>query len=217
MPLVVESLSLRRGERLVLERISFRADEGEAVRLTGPNGAGKTTLLRALAGLLAPVEGAIRLDGTAAEADAAVAESCHFVGHLNGVKPSLTVIENVVFWARYLGGAPAEAGSALERFGLGDLTHVPAAYLSAGQRRRLGLARLLVVARPVWLLDEPAVSLDTASQRLLASAVDGHLAGGGIVVAATHQPLGFARERELRLGAVAADHPASEIKPRMAP
>jgi heme exporter protein A len=206
MALVVDNLIVRRGERDVLAGLSLRAEPGVAVLLTGPNGAGKTTLLRALAGLLRPAGGSIRFEAGAGEANENgealdPGESCHFVGHLNGLKPALSVAENARFWARYLGGADDAVGAALATFRLAELAHIPAAYLSAGQKRRLGLARLLLAPRPVWLLDEPAVSLDAASQALLAGVVNGHLAAGGIVVAATHQPLGLAPAREIGLAA----------------
>ncbi len=217
MALVVENLSVRRGERDVLVGLSLRAEPGVALLLTGPNGAGKTTLLRTLAGLLQPAEGTVRLETRAApragvprpgapnaaapppEEEADLAEHCHFVGHLNGLKPALTVDENARFWARYLGGPDEGVAAALATFRLTDLARIPAGYLSAGQKRRLGLARLALAPRPVWLLDEPAVSLDAASQALLAGVVNAHLAGGGIVVAATHQPLGLAPAREIVL------------------
>ncbi len=212
MALVVENLTLRRGERTILRALSFSAEPGVALLLTGPNGSGKTTLLRALAGLLAPSDGSIGLMGSVDPTPEDMAERCHFVGHLNAVKSSLTVAENAEFWARYLGGHLAGVGPALERFRLADLGSIPAGYLSAGQKRRLGLCRLLLAPRTVWLLDEPAVSLDTASQGLLAAAVNEHLARGGIVVAATHQPLGFTPARELQLGGDMAAGSAAETQ-----
>ncbi len=169
--------------------------------MTGPNGAGKTTLLRAVAGLIRPEAGKVSLEG--GEADATVGEQCHFVGHLNAVKPSLTAIENLRFWKDALGGDEQPLARALERFGLGEMADVPGGYLSAGQKRRIGLARLLVAQRPVWLLDEPTVSLDAASVSTFAAIVAEHLAGGGIAIAATHVPLGIAGARELRLGGLA--------------
>lgn len=200
MHLIADNLTLMRGARTVIDQLSFRASAGETLLLTGPNGAGKTTLMRALAGLLKPAAGAIRLEGGAADRE--VAEEAHYVGHLNGIKPSLTVAENLAFWARYLDGADGSDAvpDALDRFGLASLAEIPGGYLSAGQKRRLGLARLLVARRPLWLLDEPTVSLDAASTRLLAEVVDAHVAAGGLVVAATHLPLGLARTQELRLG-----------------
>ncbi len=201
MTLVAENLSIRRGERTILSGVSFVVAAGHALILTGPNGAGKTTLLRTIAGLLAPAGGSLRLDGArdAATTGDAIAEHCHFVGHLNAIKPALSVIENAEFWASYLGGPADGVMAALERFRMADLASVQAGLLSAGQKRRLGLSRLLLAPRPVWLLDEPAVSLDTASQDLLAVAVNEHLAGGGIVLAATHQRLAFSPAGEFRL------------------
>jgi len=204
MALHIEKLVVSRGGQTILDGLSLSAEAGEAVLLTGANGAGKTTLLRAIAGLLPIADGTIRLDGVAAETGEVVGEFCHFVGHLNGIKPALTVAENAAFWARYLGGATDAVPHALEQFRMADLAPIQAAYLSAGQKRRLGLTRLLVAPRPVWLMDEPAVSLDMASQALLADAVNRHLANGGIAVAATHQPLGFSPAREHRLGRIAA-------------
>jgi len=201
MKLIAETLSVMRGDRMVVTQLTFAVDGGEALTLTGPNGAGKTTVIRTIAGLLRPAGGQIRLEG--AQPDRTPSEECHYVGHLNGVKASLTVEENATFWSRYLGGAAADIEAALATFGLGSAREVPAGYLSAGQRRRLALARLLLAKRPIWLLDEPTVSLDQASQAMLTKVVDTHLAGGGLVIAATHAPLGFAGSRELQLGAAA--------------
>lgn len=205
MRLIAENLTVERGSRTVLRALNFAADAGEAAILIGPNGAGKTTLLRTIAGFLRPVAGAVRLEGGVAEAS--VAEQAHFVGHANAVKANLSVMENVLFWARYLGGAAGaaeRAEGALEHFAILQLAEFPAAYLSAGQRRRLGLARILVAHRPLWLLDEPTVSLDAASTRLLGSAVNAHLQAGGLVVAATHLPLGFEASHEIDLRTLSA-------------
>ena len=197
MQLIAENLALERGGRRIVEGLSFRVAAGEALVLTGPNGAGKSTLIRGIAGFLPAAEGSIRLEGGAAEAE--IAEQCHFVGHRDGVKGALSVRENAAFTSYYLGDG-ADVTPVLERLGLEALAEVPAAYLSAGQRRRLGLARLLLARRPLWLLDEPTVSLDAASVATLAGIVKEHLAGGGLVVAATHTPLGLDGARELRLG-----------------
>jgi heme exporter protein A len=146
--------------------------------------------------------GSVRLEG--GDAEKTTGEQAHFVGHANAVKTSLTVAENVAFWARYLGGQEGEAerlDKAMTQFAVQDLGTFPAAYLSAGQKRRLGLTRLLVAERPLWLLDEPTVSLDAASTRLLSEAVNAHLKRGGIVIAATHLPLGFESARELNISA----------------
>ena len=211
MQLVAENLVLARGGRTVIDGLSFRIASGEALLLTGPNGSGKTTLLRALTGFLAPASGAIRLEDAPAERERA--ELSHFVGHLDGLKSHLTVAENLGFWAGYLdeGGGVARGDrleAALDRFDLEALADIPAGYLSAGQKRRLALARLGVAERPIWLLDEPTVSLDTASVTLLMKAIAGHVAGGGLAAIATHVPLALERTKEIRLGRVVATEPA---------
>jgi heme exporter protein A len=185
-----------RGSRDVFSGISFRLSSGEALALIGPNGAGKSSLLRLIAGLLPAASGAIVLEGGGA--DLTLAEQAHYLGHQDALKPSLTVAENLSFWLRYLGGG-AQIDSALRTIGLDTLADLPAAYLSAGQRRRLSLARLVAVKRPVWLLDEPTSALDAAAQMRLADLMRGHLADGGIIIAATHGPLGI-ETQELRLG-----------------
>lgn len=202
MRLVADNLALSRGDRRLIDGLSFAVGVGEALVLTGPNGVGKTTLLRALAGLIAPDRGTIRLDG--APDDTPVGELAHYVGHANGVKPGLTVRENAHFWACFLGGDVATVESVLERVHLDDIAEVPAGYLSAGQKRRLGLARLLLAPRSLWLLDEPTVSLDATSQALLARLMQAHLDGGGLLVAATHTPLHLAKVRSLELAVAAA-------------
>jgi heme exporter protein A len=204
MKLIVSDLAIDRGGRRILDRLSFTVSSGEVLVLTGPNGAGKTTLIRAIAGFLPAAEGEIRLDGGAPDAE--IAELSHFVGHRDGIKGALSVAENAGFFQRYLGGASSAQAAesvyaALERLGLGGLAEVPAAWLSAGQRRRLGLARLLLAERRLWLLDEPTVSLDAGAVETLARMVAEHLARGGFLVAATHIPLGLSAARELRLGA----------------
>ena len=203
MQLVADKLTSVRGGRTLFCELSFAVGSGEALLLLGPNGAGKTTLIRMIVGLLAPVSGGIRLHG--GDAERSVGEQCHYVGHQNASRSSLTVAENAGFWCRFLGGGDVDGGggrieAALAAFGLAHLRDIPAAYLSAGQKRRLGLARVLLADRPVWLLDEPTVSLDSAAQDMLAAAVAAHLAAGGLAVAATHTALGFANARELRLG-----------------
>jgi heme exporter protein A len=201
MKLVADRLTLVRGTRTLQSDLSFAVETGSALLITGANGVGKSTLLRAVAGLFPAAAGRVRLEG-AAEPDA-VAEAVHYFGHLNAVKSSLTVEENVRFWCGYLGGRTENVATALETFGLLPLRDIPAGYLSAGQKRRLGLARLLVAERPVWLLDEPATSLDVASQAVVAGVVNRHLGRGGIVLAATHSPLGLAPAAELVLEAAA--------------
>ncbi len=210
MQLVAENLVLDRGGRTVVSGLSFKLANGEALLLTGPNGSGKTTLLRALAGFLPPASGAILLEGAPPERERA--ELVHFVGHLDGLKSHLTVAENLAFWGAFLdeegGGAHGErVAAALDRFELAGLADIPAGYLSAGQKRRLALARLGVAERPIWLLDEPTVSLDTASVALLIKAIAEHVAGGGLAAIATHTPMALKRTREIRLGAATAELP----------
>ena len=201
MRLIAENLVCVRGGRTVFEGLSLEVAAGDGLVLRGPNGAGKTSLLRILAGFLRPAGGSIALEGGAAEAS--VGEQAHYVGRLNGVKRPLTVAENLGFWAAYLGGGGALDAS-LERLNLAALRDIPAGLLSAGQARRLGLARLHLVPRPLWLLDEPSVSLDAASQEILAGLIRDHLAGGGLALAATHVHLGLDFAQELVLGARAA-------------
>jgi heme exporter protein A len=199
MQLIVEALTSIRGGRTLFAGLSFTVGEGEALLVVGPNGAGKTTLIRTIAGLMRPAAGSIRIEGSP---ELSVGEQCHYVGHLNAIKASLGVEENAAFWCRFLGGSADRIGPALAAFGLAAVGDVPAAYLSAGQRRRLGLTRVLLAERAIWLLDEPTVSLDAAAQAMLAKAIDAHIARGGAVIAATHAPLGIASARELRLGRV---------------
>lgn len=205
MQLIADNIAVARGSRLVVEDVSFLVAAGQVLQLTGPNGAGKTTLMRAVAGFLPLANGTLRLDGGLA--DTPIAEQCHYVGHLNGVKAKQSVAENLSFWGEYLGGGRVPVSridAALDAFGLTSLAPIAAGYLSAGQKRRVGLARLLVVDRPVWLLDEPTVSLDAASTGVLANLITRHVASGGLVLAATHIPLGLAAVRDLKLGGVPA-------------
>ncbi len=200
MQLIADNLSVERGGRVIVSGVSFAVRQGDALLLTGANGAGKTTLLRALAEFLPLSSGTIRVDG--GDAEKSLAEQAHAIGHANAVKAHLTVGENVLFWSRFLDGddgAGQRAAAALEAFALSDLEDFPASYLSAGQKRRVGLARLLAAPRPIWLLDEPTVSLDAASSARLARVVNAHTSSGGIVIAATHLPLGLDRSRELKL------------------
>ncbi len=207
--LIVNNLEAARGTRTIFHGLNLAVEAGEALTLIGPNGAGKTTLLRCLAGFLRPVSGTVRLDG--GDEERSVGEQCHYIGHLNGVKPALTVSENLAFFARFLGDHPEATANAAERLMLANLKDIPAAYLSAGQKRRLGLARLLCAERPLWLLDEPAVSLDDASQEILAAIVGEHLADGGILVAATHTPLGWSEAKTLDFREIAANRGADVL------
>ncbi|GEP06979.1 heme ABC exporter ATP-binding protein CcmA [Methylobacterium oxalidis] len=196
MRLSVTNLAVRRSGRRIFAGLSFALGPGEALMVTGRNGAGKSTLLAVLAGRLKPDAGEVRV---AEVGEASLPECLHVVGHRDGLKSALTAEENLAF-ARDLLGAPALApAEALAEMGLAHALRLPVAYLSAGQRRRVALARLLVCRRPLWLLDEPTAALDTASQAVLAHLMARHRAGGGLVVAATHQGLGLADARELRI------------------
>jgi heme exporter protein A len=195
MQLSIEKLACRRGERVLFEGLSFTAGPGDVILVTGPNGAGKTSLIRLIAGLLQPVSGAITLDG---ERPTRARDFIHLVGHLDAVKGALTVSDNLVFARALLSGHGGIEG-ALEALGLSALTALPARVLSAGQRRRLALARLVVAARPLWLLDEPATGLDTDGQKRLGEIVAAHRASGGLVIAATHAALDLPGSCEIRL------------------
>jgi heme exporter protein A len=194
-------LACIRGGREVFTGLDFAVEGGEALLVTGRNGAGKSTLLRVIAGLVRLTGGQLALAG--GEPESTIGEQAHYLGHLDALKPSLTVGENLRFWTQYLGGTGAAEDVALTTVGLGSLADLPAAYLSAGQRRRLSLARLLAAKRPIWLLDEPTSALDREAQDMLASLMHEHLSGGGIIAAATHGPIGLERTRELRLGSPA--------------
>jgi heme exporter protein A len=184
-----ENLACERGERLVFRGLSFVLGAGEALVLRGPNGAGKSSLLRLCAALLRPAEGRLCWDGADVwrEPDAFRARLA-YVGHLDGVKPLLTARENVAFWASLRGG---DATAGLEAFGVAHLAELPTRFLSAGQKKRVALARLVAAPARLWLLDEPTVSLDQDGAARLAAACAGHRARGGMIVAATHVELGF--------------------------
>lgn len=195
MQIAVEDLALERGGWRLFDGLSFAAAAGAHVALTGPNGAGKTSLLRALAGFLRPSAGAIRYDGAPPE-DAL--ERIHLLAHRDGLKAPISVSAHVRFWAGLLGEKP-DTGAVVNRLGLSRVADLPARVLSAGQGRRLALARLLIAPRPVWLLDEPAASLDAGGKTLLETLIGEHCASGGIVIAAVHEALG-APSHTVRLG-----------------
>jgi heme exporter protein A len=202
MRLMGAQITIERGGRRLFSELSFELAGGEALIVTGPNGAGKSSLLRAIAGLLRLASGAIQFESDDGEQN--LGEQAHYLGHSDALKGALTAGENLEFWSAMLGaegnasGQEISALAALDRLGLAHVVDFPVGFLSAGQRRRAALARLLVAYRPLWLLDEPTASLDAAAQTRLAEIMRVHLAAGGLIVAATHAPLGV-EGRELRL------------------
>jgi heme exporter protein A len=186
-----------RGGREVFSGLDFELSSGQALAVTGPNGSGKTSLLRLIAGLLALSAGSIDLEG--GDVELTLPEQAHYLGHRDALKPSLSVSENLSFWRDFLGGEKTDAAASLAAVGLDHTAQLPAAVLSAGQRRRLSIARLLAVQRPIWLLDEPTSALDAAGQTMFAALMRQHLGGGGLIVAATHAPLEVPAS-ELRIG-----------------
>lgn len=198
--LEARDLACIRGERLVFEGLGFSLHQGCALRLTGPNGSGKTTLLRLLAGLARPYAGTISWngDGIAADPDAHRRRTA-WLGHCDAVKPWMSVAENVRFWAALRGRDAAMVDGALDAVGLAGLADLPAQVLSAGQRRRLALARVFASGARLWLLDEPTVGLDAPSRTALETALAAHCAAGGLAVVATHQPVALPDEAALDL------------------
>ena len=213
--LAVEGLIVERGGRVVLAGLDLELVAGETILIVGRNGAGKSTLLRTLAGLLHPAAGTIRY-GLADEETRGI-ETAHYLGYEDALKPALTVRENLAFWASMLGASsPAVRGrgtlphctgedmrpqDALAAYGIARLVDLPAGYLSAGQKRRVALARLLLAHRPIWLLDEPLIALDTAAQATVVDLMAAHTAAGGAILVASHQPLAATRT-------IALDQPA---------
>ena len=216
--LTAEKIACTRGDRKLFDGLSFRVSAGQALAVEGANGAGKTSLLRMIAGFLAPAAGRLVLKSAQTEITDAEerGKAIGWLGHHDGLKPQLTVREQLDFFARLYrpplrpslaqapatGTSPASASrageadliSVLERVGLARQAELPCRYLSAGQRRRLALARLLVSERPLWLLDEPFAALDAAGQALIAQLMARHCGHGGIIIAATHDPLGLGNE-----------------------
>lgn len=192
------NISCQRGSKVLFEDLSFALAPGEGLLVTGPNGAGKTSLLRQIAGLLPLAAGRLSLEGP--RPDVELPELCHYVGHLNGIKTSFTVRENLAFWADFLGENGGPLSPALAAFGLTPLADFPAGLLSAGQKRKLALSRLFAAPRPIWLLDEPQVSLDAPSLKLLDAAIKDHLDAGGIAVVASHTALKTKFAHKIALG-----------------
>lgn len=199
MRLIAENLGGERGGETVFSGVGFALDQGQALVVTGPNGSGKSTLLRIVAGLLPVAEGRLLLEG-GGEAFPSIASACHYLGHQNAMKPALSVGENLRFWRDFNGGGDVGVDEALETVGLGGIGHLPFGYLSTGQRRRAAIAKLLVSQRPLWLLDEPTAGLDKASEARFAGLMARHCAGGGLIVAATHLPLGLDGAKTLVMG-----------------
>ncbi len=203
MQLAAETLAARRGDDLIFDNISFCLRGGEALVLTGRNGTGKSTLLRVVAGFLRPEKGSITFTTSQGDTERHPREVSHYLGHRNAMKNELTVAENLEFWRSFLSeGSQASATSvedAAEAVGLGDITHLPFGFLSAGQQRRFAFAKLLVAYRPIWILDEPTAALDIDADSLFAGLIGEHQMNGGIVLAATHHPLGLSNVQALRM------------------
>lgn len=216
MRLAGANVTIERGGRRLFSDLTFEAAAGEALIVTGPNGAGKSSLLRAIAGLMPVAAGAMVLEG--GDDEQTIGEQAHYVGHADALKGALTARENLDFWAHMLRGedeprthagqtGALRVGAALDQLGLAHVIDFPVNVLSAGQKRRVALARVLVAYRPLWLLDEPTSALDAAAQTRLGEIMRVHLAGGGLIVATTHASLGLDGARELKLGAAEPGDP----------
>ena len=196
----VRELAALRGEERIFSGITFSLSAADALVVTGRNGSGKSTLIRTIAGLLPKDSGEVEVSLNGEKAPRA-AEACHYLGHRNAMKRELSVEENLVFWKRFLGdfegGVGMEPEAAAEALGLASILHLPFGYLSAGQQRRMAMAKLLTAWRPIWLLDEPTAALDGQSEEIFAGLMRAHREKGGIVIAATHQELGLAEAKGL--------------------
>ena len=199
MELTADNLTCERGGRTVFTGVRFAVSNGQLMQLTGPNGSGKSSLLRMIAGLNEAASGNLKLEG--GHDDLTIGQQAHYIAHQEAVKTALSVAENLAFWRDFMGAGDVER--AMAAFDLTRLSSYPAGLLSAGQKRRLALARLVLVPRALWLLDEPTVGLDAASQAKLVEVMAGHLEKGGIIIAATHVPLGREPDMGLELGQAA--------------
>lgn len=199
MELTAKDITCERGGRIVFRDVGFALRRGQLMQLTGPNGSGKSSLLRLIAGLNEAQAGTLSLSGGATELS--IGQQAHYIAHQEAVKTALTVEENLAFWRDFMGGG--DVAEALEAFALTRLATYPAGLLSAGQKRRLALARLVLVPRALWLLDEPTVGLDTASLARLVTVMGTQLDRGGMIIAATHVPLGREPDCRLELGRAA--------------
>ena len=201
----IQALGLSRGERVLFQGLSLRLSAGQAVALTGANGAGKTSLLRAVAGFIRPDSGAITFggaDGEVLDSEAARRDGVHLLGHLEGLKPTRTARQEFDFQTDWLGGSEAAREAAITRLTLAPLLDLETRKLSAGQKRRLSLARLVAAPRALWLLDEPLAPLDERWRAVAAELMAAHLASGGMILAAVHDPLPVPA-RNLDLGGLA--------------
>ncbi|PHP68563.1 heme ABC exporter ATP-binding protein CcmA [Zhengella mangrovi] len=199
MRLVARGLAGERGGEIIFSDVEISLGEGEGLVVTGPNGSGKSTMLRVIAGLLEPAEGEVLLEAPTDEFPTLEAAQ-HYLGHQNAMKPALTVRENLDFWQSFQGHEHMPVAEALEMVGLETIGHLPFGYLSTGQRRRIAIAKLLVSYRPIWLLDEPTAGLDKASERQFAALMEAHMEDGGMIIAATHIPLGLDKVRSFDMG-----------------
>ncbi len=201
MKLIVENLNLTRAGQEIVSDISFELSASEALIVTGENGSGKSTTLRGVAGLLPINSGSVKLlDETGKQFEGETREYCHYLGHQNGMKPALTVRENLDFWQKFCGEPDLTIEEALDEVDLAHTIDLPFSYLSAGMKRRVSIARLLVSDRPIWILDEPTAGLDAQSVKMFTNLCKAFCDGGGILIAATHLPLGIETEKTLEIG-----------------
>ncbi len=211
MSLTISNLSCQRGGRTIFRGLSLEIAAGDAVILRGPNGAGKSTLLRVIAGLIPALNGAMALNGTPATDRDDFQGQITYAGHLDAIKPQLTVAENLHFWAQLFNAGNLD--QTMQDFRLDEIADRPAHACSAGQKRRLGLARIAVTSRPLWLLDEPTVSLDTETTARFAATIDAHCAAGGMAFIATHIDLGLKAPRSFEMQAYTSTPDTPEHDP----